>query len=180
MMKERIYVVEGIHDESKLKALNPHIKTVSVGGSQLKKEVLNFMINYEDKFQFVLLFDPDYTGEHIRKKVASHLKKPVHIFVDRQKSISRNQKKLGVEHLSVEDLKKALEHEIVENQKEGKITLDLMYALGLTGQKHSKYKREQLTKKLNLSYSNTKTLIDRLNWIGITKEQIEEILNASS
>lgn len=180
MMKERIYIVEGIHDETRLKTLEPSIKTVSVGGSQLKKEVLNFIVNYEDRFQFVLLFDPDYTGEQIRKKVASYLKNPIHIFVDRKKSRSHNQKKLGVEHLSLEDLKEALQHEVIETQNENKFNLDLMYTLGLTGQKHAKQKRELLTKKLNLSYSNTKTLIERLNWIGITKDQIEEILNASN
>lgn len=179
-MKDKLYVVEGTHDETLLKQINPNIKTVSVGGSQIKPDVLNFLKNYEDKFQVVLMFDPDYTGEQIRKKVASYLKDPTHIFVQRHKAFSKNKKKIGVEHLSLTDLKQMLKYEIQETKSAKTITLDNLYQLGLSGRADSKTKRMYLTNILNLSYSNSKTLMERLNWIGLSYKDIEDILHASS
>ena len=179
-MKQKLYVVEGTHDETLLKQIDPNIKTISVGGSQIKADVLNFLKTYEDKFQIILLMDPDYTGEQIRKRIAVHLKDPTHIFVQKQKAFSKNRKKIGVEHLTMDDLKVMLTHEIQEIPHEEVFTLDSLYKLGLSGQPDSKLKRDYLTKKLNLTYSNGKTLIQRLNWIGLSYERIEEILYASS
>ncbi|NWH15245.1 toprim domain-containing protein, partial [Acholeplasma laidlawii] len=68
-MKQKIYVVEGTHDETLLKQIDPNIRTVSVGGSQIKEDVIQFLKTYEDKFQIILLLDPDYTGEQIRKRI---------------------------------------------------------------------------------------------------------------
>ena len=62
---EKLYVVEGTHDEAILKQLNPHIKTISVGGSQIKKDVLGVLINHQDKFEIILLLDPDHAGEKL-------------------------------------------------------------------------------------------------------------------
>lgn len=179
-MKPKLYVVEGTHDETLLKQIDKNIRSISVGGSQIKKDVIHFIQNYEDKFQIILLFDPDYTGEQIRKRVASYLKEPTHIFVPKQIAYSKNKKKIGVEHLSVEALKAVLVHEIEETKTRNYITLDTLYQLGLSGQKDAQIKRDILTKKLNLSYSNSKTLIERLNWLGLNFDDIEEILNASS
>src|SRR5690554_427605 len=179
-MKQKLYVVEGTHDETLLKQIDTNIKTISVGGSQLKPDVLDFIIAYQDKFQIVLLFDPDYTGEQIRKRVAKHLKNPTHLFVEKRIAYSKNRKKIGVEHLTKHALKALLAHEIKECYTDNQITLDTLYKLGLTGQKDSKLKRDYLTEKLNLGYSNAKILIDRLNWIGMTYKEIEEVLNASS
>lgn len=41
-MKQKIYVVEGTHDETLLKQIDPNIRTVSVGGSQIKEDVIQF------------------------------------------------------------------------------------------------------------------------------------------
>lgn len=179
-MKQKIYVVEGTHDETLLKQIDPNIRTVSVGGSQIKEDVIRFLKTYEDKFQIILLLDPDYTGEQIRKRIAKHLTNPTHIFVQKHKAISKNKKKIGVEHLSLEDLKTMLLHEVQELPKVESITLDSLYKLGLSGQTDSKVKRDYLTSKLNLTYSNSKTLIQRLNWLGLSYKDLEDILYASS
>ena len=61
-MKKTLFVVEGTHDEHHLKALYPNIETISIGGSAMIKESLDFLIKYKDDFEVVLLFDPDYPG----------------------------------------------------------------------------------------------------------------------
>lgn len=71
-------------------------------------------------------------------------------------------------------------HEVQELPKVESITLDSLYKLGLSGQTDSKAKRDYLTSKLNLTYSNSKTLIQRLNWLGLSYKDLEDILYASS
>ncbi|WP_025725007.1 ribonuclease M5 [Acholeplasma granularum] len=178
-MKNKLYVVEGIHDEALLKKLDANIKTISVGGSEIKKDVLDFLITHQDKFEIVLMFDPDHAGERIRKKISQKLLNPTHIFIQREKAISKNNKKIGVEHLSYKDLKETLNHEI-KSINQMHLTLASLYNLGLTGKADSKAKRKILSHKLHIGHTNSKTLLERLNWLGITEEDIRKILYASS
>jgi len=179
-MKPKLYVVEGTHDETLLRQLDSQIKTISVGGSQIKEDVLDFLVTYEDKFDIILMFDPDYAGERIRKIVAKNLKKPKHIFIQKEIAYNKTGSKIGIEHLSLEHLKQALQQEVHQSNDSAHITINMLYALGLTGQKDSKQKRKSITKKLHLTYSNTKTFMERLNWIGITYERLKELVDASS
>ena len=54
-MKKTLFVVEGTHDEHHLKTLYPQIETISVGGSAIQKESLDFLIKYQDVFEIVLV-----------------------------------------------------------------------------------------------------------------------------
>lgn len=79
-MKDKLYVVEGSHDEALLKHVYPEIKTISVGGSQIKVDVLKFLIEHQGEFEIILILDPDHQGKRIRDKLSSVLKEPKHIF----------------------------------------------------------------------------------------------------
>lgn len=180
MNKEKFYVVEGIHDEAHLRHMMPNIKTISVGGSEIKKDVLEFLVNYQDTFEFILIFDPDYAGERIRKKVSAVLKEPIHIFVERQSARQKNGKKIGVEHVSLDELKVILNDEVVEKKSPVVWTLKDLVDLKLTHHLDAKKHRDILSKKLKLGHVNSKTLIKRLTWLGVTKEVCKEIIDASS
>ena len=56
-MKKTIIVVEGTHDEHHLKTLYPGIKTISVGGSAVDQHVLEFLVNYQNVLDIILLFE---------------------------------------------------------------------------------------------------------------------------
>jgi ribonuclease M5 len=174
MEKIKIYVVEGTHDEAHLKQIFKNIHTISVGGSSVNDEVVKFLIENQDNMEIYLLFDPDYPGEKIRHKVASKLNKYHHIFID--KDIAKNKRKTGIEHVDKKHLIEAIGlHHTFQIQN----TLDYhsFIECGLTGVEHSKKLRIYLAKKLNLGNPNAKTLFNRLNMIGITKEKLKEMLN---
>lgn len=177
---EKIYVVEGTHDESILKQIDAQIKTISVGGSEIKKDVIEFLKAQQERFEIVLFLDPDHAGERIRNILSQKLKKVSHIFLEKKKSISKNGKKIGVEHASLEDIKTALNHEIKEQEVISDLTLTFFESIGLTGKKDSKVLRLKLASHFHIGYVNAKTLLKRLSWLNINQQQIKELLNASS
>ena len=177
---EKLYVVEGTHDESILKQIDPKIKTISVGGSEIKKDVIEFLKAQQNRFDVVLFLDPDHAGERIRNTLSQKLNQVSHIFLDKKKSISKNGKKIGVEHASLEDLKVALNHEIKEQETKSDLTLIFFESVGLTGKKNSKTLRIELASHFHIGYVNAKTLLKRLSWLKINQKQIKELLDASS
>ncbi len=177
---EKLYVVEGTHDESILKQIDPNIKTISVGGSEIKKDVVDFLKAQVESFEIVLFLDPDHAGERIRNILSQKLKKVSHVFLDKKKSISKNGKKVGVEHASFGDIKIALRHKIVEVENKSDLSLSFFESIGLTGKKDSKIKRLYLATHYHIGYVNAKTLLKRLIWLNVNQIELEELLNAPS
>lgn len=91
---EKIYVVEGIRDEEILKKLNPNIMTIKTNGFSFDDELINKLIELEKNYQIILILDPDYPGEKIRRELSEKLSNPVNIYIPRDKAISKNNKKL--------------------------------------------------------------------------------------
>ncbi|HLT00370.1 MAG TPA: ribonuclease M5 [Acholeplasma sp.] len=178
-MKTRIYVVEGYHDEARLKNLYPDIQTISVGGSQIKEDVIKFLQKNEEKLDIVLLFDPDHAGEYIRKKIASKLKNPIHIFVEKDIARSKNGKKIGIEHIKTSILKEKLQYEVILDQDSDLKLSDLVNA-GLAGVNEAKDLREKITNYYHIGHCNAKTLLQRLKWLGITKQMLEKVIDETS
>ena len=177
-MKKTIIVVEGTHDEQHLKTLYPGIETISVGGSAVDQHVLEFLVNHQNELDIILLFDPDFPGEKIRKKVAEKLQSPKHIYVDQK--VARSKKKIGIEHMSKIDLDEAFKHIVLETYTPSMSKKDFI-DLGLEGQQGSRALREIISTKLHLGgHVNAKTLFKRLNFIGITKETLQKVMNGTS
>mgnify|MGYP001551744016 CR=1 FL=1 len=172
-MKTTLFVVEGIHDEMHLKNFYPHIQTISVGGSAINRDSLEFLKQYQDTFDIVLLLDPDYPGNKIRQTLEQELNEVQHIFVEIDKA--RYKKKVGIEHMKKEDLDKALNHRL-SKRKEQSISKREFIELDLQGSEASTQKRNKLAKTLHLGIVNAKTMYKRLNMIGITKREIEDLL----
>ena len=172
-MKTPLFVVEGIHDEMHLKKIYPKIQTISVGGSAIQKDRLNFLKQYQDTFDIVLLLDPDYPGNKIRRSLEQELNEVKHVFVEIDKA--RYKKKVGIEHMKKEDLDKALNHLFTQSKKQS-LTKSEFIDLGLQGSEMATQKRNKVAKKLHLGIVNAKTMYKRLNMIGITKKEIEDLL----
>jgi ribonuclease M5 len=177
MSKQVLVVVEGTHDESHLKQLYPNIHTISVGGSAVSEDVLQFLQVQEAHFDIVLLLDPDHAGERIRRIIASRLQQPKHVFLS--KEVATNGKKVGVEHADKAYLDEAFQYEITSNET-NTLTVRDMVELSLTGTHNSKQQRQAIAAHFHLGAPNHKTLLKRLNMLGVTKQQLKEILNATS
>lgn len=176
-MKKTLFVVEGIHDEMHLKKHYPDILTLSVGGSAINEDSLQFLKFYQNVFDIVLLLDPDYPGNKIRKKLENELNAVQHIFVDELKA--KHKRKVGIEHMSKKDLDDALK-QIIKSSNQQTLSKKDFINLNLQGSHEATQRKMKICKALYLGKPNAKTLYKRLNMIGMTKTKIEDILNDPS
>jgi ribonuclease M5 len=172
-----LYVVEGIHDEDKLHKINSQIKTFSIGGFGLNDEDIEYLNEATKFFNIVLLLDPDSAGSKLRTILSSKVKNCQHIYVDKSVSISKNKKKIGIEHVDINILKEYLSYEISDNSNTISITFNDIYDLGLSGQPSSALYRDIISKQLHLGKTNTKQFVNRLNNLSISKEDLTNILS---
>ncbi|MBO5541838.1 MAG: DUF4093 domain-containing protein, partial [Acholeplasmatales bacterium] len=99
-----------------------------------------------------------------------------HAFIRKKDAHSSNNKKLGVEHATKEVIIECLENVYENNTSNETITNLDLFDLGLTGKKDSALLRDKISDKLNIGRPNNKTFLKRLNLIGITRKNLEEII----
>src|SRR5690606_32780399 len=105
--KKKVIIEEGKNDELRVKQVLPGAHNLKTNGNTITNEFLDLVRKLSVDHQIILLLDPDYNGEMIRKKVASVCHNAAHVFVKREDAICKNKRKIGVEHVSFEDLKVA-------------------------------------------------------------------------
>ena len=171
-----IIVVEGYHDESKIKAVYPNLDVVITNGSEISKETLNLIKNLSQNNEIVIFTDPDYSGERIRKKILEIVPTAKQLFLRKSDCISNNNKKVGIEHASKELIKEALDSILIINKNENHLTMNDLFDLGLIGSESSAILRIKLADYLNLGRPNGKTILKRLNILGLTKEEVDALI----
>ena len=176
-MKDKIYVVEGIHDEDKLKSIFKDIKTISVNGSEVSQDSIDLLNKLSKTHEIVLVLDPDHPGAKIRNFLEAELSNVKHVFFDKNDCISKNGKKVGIEHASNEVIKDRLKYEISNIISDSDITYDFLYQMKLIGNDNSKALREKVSKHFHIGITNSKTLLKRLMWLGIKTEELAEVVS---
>ena len=161
-----ILVVEGRHDYARLKDIFSGL-IITTNGSEISDKTLNLLKEYSKNNRIIVFTDPDYPGERIRKRITEVCPNASHIFIKNKFCKSKNNKKVGVEHADIEDLK-ALLKDIFEPTQNNKFwDLNKLIELKLSSDINSKSRREYISDKLNIGSPNTKTLINRLNSFNI-------------
>lgn len=171
--REAIVVVEGKNDYSKLKSIYPNMQIMITNGSAIDKSLISDLIKLSKNNEIILFLDPDGPGRIIRKTLENSLSKVSHAFLDTNKAISRNKRKVGIEHAKEIDIRYALDNYYKPNNKFLYSFQDL-YDWGLVGSSFSAYKREYVGKKLNVGYNNGKTFLSRINMFSIERGQLEK------
>lgn len=175
-------IVEGKNDYSRIKQIYPNIPILITNGSAVSDLFLEDVKKLSVTNEMILFLDPDYPGEKIRKKLMEVIPNATHVFVNKKDAISKNKKKVGVEHVSTEILKEVLECSRVASQDvayEHEITMHDLIDLGLVGEECSKNVRIKLCEELNIGYTNSKQLVKRLNMFHITKKEMLEKLRSA-
>lgn len=175
-MKSKIIVVEGLHDLARIKEVYKNANVLVTDGSKVKDEFISMLKKLSENNGIIVFTDPDYPGERIRKIISQNIPNASHAFLQKNKCISKNKKKVGIEHASLDDIKEALENVYKEEDVVGNLIINDLYDLGLVGQDNSSYLRDQISYYLNIGKANAKTFLNRINSFGITKEELEEIL----
>lgn len=171
-MISEVIVVEGKNDTLNLKKYF-EVDTIETHGLGLNKQTLEYIKEVNSKRGVILFLDPDSPGEKIRNRINSYIPGLKNAFV--LKEDARTSKKVGVEHASYEVLKQALDNVVSYKDFYNTISMDDLYDLGLLGQDDSSYKRDVISKKYHIGKCNGKTMLKRLNLLGISKEELNDI-----
>lgn len=175
-MKEikEIIVVEGKSDKQFLETfLKADILTCN--GSAIDGFDRQYLIELSKTRGVIVLTDPDYPGERIRKEVSSYLPVCKHAFVRKENSIKKH--KVGVAEASKEEVLRALENVVTfDETNKGNLTETDLFLLNISGPNSSKNK-EKVINQFHLGYCNSKTLLKRLNLLKVSKEALEIIIN---
>ncbi|MCM8710715.1 ribonuclease M5 [Clostridium sp. SYSU_GA19001] len=173
MIKE-VIVVEGRDDVTAVKrAVDAEV--IAVGGFGINAKVIGRIKEAQKRQGVIVLTDPDFAGEKIRRIIAKRVPGIKHAYIT-QKEGSKDGD-IGVENASPETIIRALQSakcEIKDKREEFNVQ-DLIF-FGLTGDNKAKERREALGRELGIGYSNSSQFITRLNNYGITREEFIEAL----
>lgn len=172
----QVIVVEGKHDEQKIKSVFPEIECIVTNGSSISKETLNLIYETSKEKEVILFLDPDFQGKKITNAILETKGNFKIAYINKEKAISKNKKKVGVEHASTTDILESLDKYFSITESTVKISYDDLLNRGLVYWKESKTRRENLCKSLNIPVSNGKALVKTLNMLNIGLERVDEIL----
>ena len=175
MKFNEIVVVEGLHDLERLKKIFPDMDILITNGSEIE-ENLPVIVEASKKRDIILFLDPDYPGERIRKRIQEVIPNAKHAFLKKDLAISKNKKKVGIEHAKDSDLIDALNNCLTPVESTNLVTYLDLYNLGLFGNKDSQKLRDKVCEKLNLGHTNGKAFLKRINMFNITIKEVEKAL----
>ena len=178
-MKKKIsgvIVVEGAMDIAFLSNFLES-EIVSVNGSAIDENVVHYLQSLPSSTPIYLLLDPDSPGEKIRHSLHQQLNHYTDVFVPKAKAIKG--KKVGVAESNKQTILDAFAQSVEVGQKnyEPTISMQDLVILQLTGSENATVRRRQVEKHFHLGFTNTKTLLKRLNQRQITLQQMMEVLS---
>ncbi|MEK4373968.1 MULTISPECIES: ribonuclease M5 [unclassified Bacillus (in: firmicutes)] len=169
MKIKEIIVVEGRDDTARVK-MAVDADTIETNGSAIGDTVIQQVRLAQETRGVIILTDPDFPGEKIRKTIAEAVPGCKHAFLPKHLAKAKRDKGIGVEHASLDSIRECLAHVHEEMEvTESDITLDDLIDAGLIGGEASKRRRERLGVLLNIGYTNAKQLQKRLHMFQITK-----------
>ena len=125
---------------------------VTTNGSDVPRETIEYLKELKKKRDIVVLTDPDMPGKRIRDILNQQIPGLLHAYVPKEKAIKGH--KVGVAESDKETILEALAHIVpAENSK-----------------------REKLSNHLHLGKANAKTMLKRLNALGLTRKEVEEAM----
>lgn len=178
LLKE-VIVVEGYHDLAKLKEINPTWDIVITNGSEVSQTTLDELKTLNKNRGLILFLDPDMQGERIRRLINDYVGDTLHAFLPKHQCISKNKKKVGIEHASVKHIRDAIINVKSGTYKARKdIELIDLYQWGLIGNPDSKIKRKRISEQFGIGLCNGKSLCRKLNMFNIDKDEVISALEA--
>ena len=178
-MKEKIDALIVVEGKSDVALLSNYFDSefVTTNGSDIPASTIEYLKEAKANGKnIIVLTDPDSPGKRIRDVLDQNIPNLKHAFIEKKFAVKNG--KVGVAECDIDEIKRSLENlyqnKLVENPQ---LCMDELYDLGLTGSKYSEELRNKVSSKLSLGYVNAKTLLKRLNSLGITRDQLEKIIN---
>ncbi|WP_243292588.1 ribonuclease M5 [Bacillus sp. FJAT-47783] len=166
---KEIIVVEGRDDTVSIKRA-VDADTIETNGSAINDTTIEQIRLAQKKRGVIIFTDPDFPGEKIRKTIAEKVPGCKHAFLPKHEAKAKKGRGLGVEHATIEAIRKALDcvkEEMIEVPSQ--IQYEDLLQAGLLGGSHAKSRRERLGELLKIGYTNGKQLQKRLQMFQISK-----------
>ena len=169
MIIKEVIVVEGKDDIQAVKSA-VDAEVIATHGFGYGDKFLRELKTIADRKGVIILTDPDFAGEQIRRRISKDLKNCKHAFLPQGKAFKKND--IGIENAKGEDIIEALKkaRPIMEEKREIFKKQDLI-DLGFIGGENSRNLREKMGDYLGIGYCNSKQFLNRLNHFAITKEE---------
>lgn len=169
---KEIIVVEGRDDISAVKAA-VDAEVIEVNGFAVRKHKSTIeRIRVAEKNRgIIVLTDPDYAGDEIRKYIHKFFPEAKDAYIRRIEGTKDGD--IGVENASPEAIIRALESArcTVATEHQNTFTMSDLIEHRLVGSDEASERREKVGGNLGIGYSNGKQFLSRLNRYGITKEE---------
>lgn len=167
---KQIIVVEGRDDTKRLTETFGPIDTIETRGSAIDDETLALIKKAQATRGVIVLTDPDFPGEKIRKTISAAVPGVTHAFLPVKDAVPEHKGSLGVEHASPAALKAALSHLVTEAPaSDSQISRAVLASAGLLGGTNARQRRERLGELLHIGYTNGKQLQKRLALFQISE-----------
>ena len=174
MIKE-VIVVEGRDDIAAVKKA-VDAEMIAVGGFGINARVIARIKEAQKRKGVIVLTDPDFAGEKIRKIIAKRVPGIKHAYIAQEDGIKGDD--IGVENATPEVIIEALNRaKITVEDREPTFDYQDIIFFKLTGDVSSKERRLKLGKKLGIGYGNANQMLSRLNNYCITKEEFIKAIN---
>ncbi|WP_333859612.1 ribonuclease M5 [Clostridium sp.] len=177
MIKE-VIVVEGKDDISAVKrAVDAEL--IAVGGFGINNKVIDKIKEAQNRQGVIVMTDPDFAGEKIRKIISKRVKGIKHAYISQKDGIKNGN--IGIENASPDTIITALKNakcELKEERKEFK--MEDMVFFQLTGNIKSRVKRDMLGRELGIGYCNASQFLKRLNNYGIVRDEFKKAMDKVS
>ena len=174
MIKE-IIVVEGRDDITAVKRA-VEAEVISVGGFGINKKVIDKIREAQKRQGVIVLTDPDFAGEKIRRIISKRVEGIKHAYISQKEGKKGDD--IGIENAEPATIIRALQNakcQVKDRREE--FTMQDMIFFKLAGDSDSRDRRDILGKELGIGYSNAAQFMSRLNNYGITKEEFVEAIN---
>ena len=175
LMLKQVLVVEGKSDIQRVQqALE--VECIATEGFNLRKPVLSRIKDAYEKRGIIILTDPDYAGERIRRFLTKRFPLAQHAFVPREEAYANDD--IGIEQASPESIRKALEVLHIESMESSELfTMQDLVQHDLSGGSSSAAMRARIGAKLGIGYGNGKQFLYRLNHYGISRDAFFKALS---
>ena len=174
MKLEPVVVVEGEHDRrAVLQAVKADV--VITGGFALTDDVISRLRQLQERRGIIILTDPDYMGEVIRRTLQRRIPGAQHAYISREESFREGD--VGIENAKPEAIQSALSQTRKYSPlQEDQYQIQDLYKVGLAGAANSASKRAEVSKILNIGYGNAKKFCHDLNAFRIPFSEFENAL----
>ena len=167
---DAVIVVEGTSDSAYLSSFIDTLY-VETNGYSLAEEEIDFLKNLPAWAKIIILTDSDEAGKRIRQTINQCVDDATNIEVDISKC--NKNKKHGVAECTKEEIINVLkEHFVDKKQNNDTVTTFDLINCGINNAETRKY----LCRQMHLGKCNNKEMIKRLNFLKISKIEIEKVM----